>query len=85
MASNITESIDDYAKTTYASVESSHFQEPENDWEVEYTPIFMTDAMCDQLPLQGYENNVYERLKAIQKSVDPKGFFPSRTGGFKFT
>jgi hypothetical protein len=85
MARNITETIDEYAKTTYAGVESSHFQEPESDWEVEYTPIFMNDAMYDQLPLQSYENNGYERLKAIQKSVDPQGFFPSRTGGFKFT
>jgi hypothetical protein len=85
MARNITETIDEYAKTTYAGVESSHFQEPERDWEVEYTPIFMNDAMYDQLPLQSYENNGYARLKAVQKSVDPKGFFPSRAGGFKFT
>jgi hypothetical protein len=85
MARNITETIDEYAKTTYAGVESSLFQEPERDWEVEYTPIFMNDAMYDQLPLQSYENNGYARLKAVQKSVDPEGFCPSRTGGFKFT
>lgn len=82
MAINITETIDEYVKTTYANVPSTHYQAG-NLEDAEYTPIFMNDAMYDQLSLQSYENGGFAKLKAIQKSVDPEGFFPSRTGGFK--
>lgn len=84
MAMNITATIDEYAKTTYAGVPSSHYQSG-NLEEAEYDPIFLNDAMYDQMPLQSYENDGYDKLKAIQENVDPEGFFPSRTGGFKFT
>jgi hypothetical protein len=84
MAMNITATIDEYAKTTYAGVASSHYQSGDLE-EAEYDPIFLNDAMYDQLPLQSYENNAYARLKSIQKGVDPDGFFATRTGGFKFT
>ena len=84
MAQNITATIDEYAKTAYAGIPSTHYQSGDLE-EVEYSPIFYNDAMADQLSLQSYENDGYDKLKAIQKSVDPDGFFPSRTGGFKFT
>ncbi|KUJ08661.1 FAD-binding domain-containing protein [Mollisia scopiformis] len=84
MSMNITATIDEYAKTVYAGIKNTHF-EAGNLEEEEYNPIFMNDAMYDQMPLQSYENDGYIKLKAIQQSVDPTGFFPSRTGGFKFT
>lgn len=84
MAQNITATIDEYVRATYAGVENTHYQSGDLDVE-EYNPIFLNDAMYDQLTLQSYEQNGYAKLKAIQKAVDPNGFFPSRTGGFKFT
>ncbi|KAF7569057.1 GlcD FAD FMN-containing dehydrogenase [Pyrenophora tritici-repentis] len=47
-----------------------------------YLPLFMNDAMWDQPVLQSYRD--YEKFKALQKSVDPNGFFSTRSGGFKF-
>jgi hypothetical protein len=47
-----------------------------------YLPLFLNDAMYDQPVLQSYRD--YEKFKALQKSVDPNGFFSTRTGGFKF-
>jgi len=41
--------------------------------------------MFGQQPYQTYGDGSYARLKAIQKVVDPNGFFPKRTGGFKYT
>lgn len=84
MAMNITDTLDEYVRKTYAGVKSSNYKSGDLD-EAEYKPIFYNDAMYDQLPLQSYQNDGYSRLKSIQKSVDPEGFFPSRTGGFKFT
>ncbi|RDL40051.1 FAD-binding-containing protein [Venustampulla echinocandica] len=84
MAMNITATIDEYAKKTYVGVPSTHYQSGDLEG-LEYGPIFMNDATYDQKPLQTYENDGYNRLKTIQKSVDPEGFFPGRTGGFKFT
>jgi hypothetical protein len=86
MAMNITATVDEWAKATYAGIEPTNYKGPtdpaglEND---EYTAIFMNDAMYDQKPLQSYDNNGYTRLSAIQKAVDPEGFFTTRTGGFK--
>ena len=87
MAMNITATIDEYAMTTYAGVKNSHYNGGDGgDLEdAEYRPIFLNDAMYDQMPLQSYEGDNYDRLKSIQKSVDPDGFFATRTGGFKFT
>lgn len=84
MVMNITATIDEYVKTKYAGVASTHHHSGSVEVE-EFTPIFMNDAMYDQMPLQSYENDGYAKLKAIQENVDPTGFFPSRTGGFKFT
>lgn len=82
MAMNITASIDAYAKTTYAGVKNTNYKAGDIAYE-EYNPIFLNDAMYDQLPLQSYGNESYTKLKTIQKEVDPQGFFPGRTGGFK--
>ncbi|KAF8860556.1 FAD-binding domain-containing protein [Acephala macrosclerotiorum] len=84
MAMNITATIDEYAKTTYGGIPNTHYRSGDLEIE-EYNPIFMNDAMYDQMTLQSYENDGYAKLKAIQKDVDPNGFFPTRTGGFKFT
>ncbi|KIN06284.1 hypothetical protein OIDMADRAFT_155290 [Oidiodendron maius Zn] len=86
MSMNITATVEEWAKTNFAGILPSHYKGPtdhaglEN---AEYTAIFMNDAMYDQLPLQSYDNNGYARLTAIQRAVDPDGFFSTRTGGFK--
>jgi len=89
LAMNITATIDAYAETTYAGVKSSNYKGGDGNRETleeeEYNPTFLNDAMYDQTPLQSYGRSNYEKLKAIQKSVDPEGFFPGRTGGFKYT
>lgn len=84
MAMNITANIDAYVKTKYAGIARTHHGSGDPGCE-ELNPIFMNDAMYDQMTLQSYENNGYAKLKAIQQLVDPTGFFPSLTGGFKFT
>lgn len=88
MARNITATVDKWAKETYGGIESTNYKGPADPASIEqagYLPIFLNDAMYDQRPAQGYGDNGYERLKSIQKTVDPHGFFPIRTGGFKFT
>jgi hypothetical protein len=84
MAMNITEAIDEHVATKYAGVKNSNYVSG-NLVAAAQTPIFLNDAMFDQLPLQSYGKSSYNRLKGIQKAVDPKGFFPQRTGGFKYT
>lgn len=83
-AEQITSDIDSYVRTTYAGVPNTRYVEGNLTYE-EYNPLFLNDAMYDQKPAQSYGNNSYERLRAIQKNVDPNGFFPTRTGGFKYT
>jgi hypothetical protein len=83
MARDITDSILQYSKTTYAGVLPSNYESGDVD-EVSYNPIFLNDAMYDQKPLESYGQATYDRLKGIQKAYDPSGLFPSRTGGFKF-
>jgi hypothetical protein len=86
MAINITATVEEWAKTKYAGIRSSNYKGPTDQADLEnaeYTAIFLNDAMYDQLPLQSYDNNGYMRLTAIQKAVDPGGFFATRTGGFK--
>lgn len=83
MAMNITSSIDAYAQRKYAGVLNSHYKSGNVMWE-EYNPTFLNDAMYDQKPLQSYGQARYDRLKRIQKTYDPSGLFPTRTGGFKF-
>lgn len=41
--------------------------------------------MFNQDPLRSYGDVTYNKLKAIQRQRDPKGFFSQRAGGFKFT
>jgi hypothetical protein len=45
---------------------------------------FLNDAMFDQLPLQSYGGDNYERLKETQGKYDPEGLWSKRQGGFKF-
>lgn len=90
MAMNVTSTIEAYAEMQYKGVKSSNYLGKEVDAATldtqEYRPTFMNDAMFDQKPLQDYGSANYERLKSIQRSVDPHGFFGgSRQGGFKFT
>jgi hypothetical protein len=47
-----------------------------------YLPLFINDAAGDQGVFQSYRD--YEKFKALQKSVDPKGMFRTRAGGFKY-
>lgn len=84
MAQKITEDILNYSQATYPGVRNSNYQS--GDVMVEsYSPVFLNDAMYDQKPFQSYGDGTYDRLKSIQEDYDPSGFFPSRTGGFKFT
>lgn len=83
-AEQILSDIDSYVRTTYAGVPNTRYVEGNLTYE-EYNPLFLNDAMYDQQPAQSYGGNSYERLRAIQKQVDPNGFFPTRTGGFKYT
>jgi hypothetical protein len=46
-----------------------------------YLPQFLNDAAGDQPVLQSYDR--FEQLKALQRQIDPDGFF-KRMGGFKF-
>ena len=84
MARQITRSVDAYAQKTYAGVKNTHYQAGDVMTE-EYNPTFMNDAMYDQNPLKSYGRSTYERLKGIQSTYDPAGFFSGRTGGFKVT
>jgi hypothetical protein len=47
-----------------------------------YLPLFINDAAGDQPVFQSYKE--FEKLKALQRSVDPKGLFSGRAGGFKY-
>jgi hypothetical protein len=82
-AQQITSDIDTYTKTHYAGVPNTRYVEGNLTYE-EYNPLFLNDAMYDQQPAKSYGGNSYERLTAIQKEVDPNGFFSTRTGGFKY-
>lgn len=84
MARNMTTDIGTYAKTHYAGVKNSHYKAGDLMTE-EYNPIFYNDAESDQDVLRSYGNTTYQRLKSIQRSVDPSGLFSTRTGGFKYT
>ena len=85
-AQNITSSITSYAQRKYSGVKNSKSTGGRSDLErVKYNPIFMNDATHDQDPLHSYGEQAYERLKAIQRSIDPQGVFATRTYGFKFT
>jgi hypothetical protein len=47
----------------------------------EYNPLFMNDAAIDQDVFASYRDQ--RKFAAVQKSVDAKGFFSKRAGGFK--
>ena len=84
MAVNITSSITAYAETTYKGVKNTNYQSGDVMTE-EYNPLYLNDAMYDQKPLQSYGQRNFDQLKSIQQKYDPSGFFPGRTGGFKYT
>jgi hypothetical protein len=48
----------------------------------EYNPYFMNDAGLDQDVMGSYTN--VAKFSKMQKSIDPKGFFAKRAGGFKY-
>ena len=50
-----------------------------------FNPTFTNFATHDQRPLQSYGMEAYERLKEIQRSVDPEGVFVGRMDRFKYT
>lgn len=86
MARDIAATVDEWAKATFAGIQSTNYKGPTDPAgleEAQYRPIYLNDAMYDQHPLQSYGNNAYARLASIQKAVDPNGFFAGRTGGFK--
>jgi uncharacterized protein (DUF2062 family) len=84
-ATDIISNIAAYPKIIYPGMKNSNYKAG-NLLQEEYSPtVFMNDASADQKVLQGYGDATYQRLKAIQNEVDPIGFFPTRTGGFKLT
>jgi hypothetical protein len=83
IATTLANDIDIYSKTTYPDVANTRYVEGNLAYE-EYDPIYSNDCTYDQQPYQTYGGGSYARLKSIQKRVDPDGFFPGRTGGFKY-
>jgi len=80
----LTSEIPAYSKRRYPGVKNTRFAGGNLAY-AEYNPLYSNDAQFDQRPYQTYGAASYARLKAIQKNVDPLGFFPKRTGGFKYT
>jgi len=83
IAIKLANDIESYVKSKYQGVPNTRYFEGNLAYE-EYNPIFANDAMYDQAPYKTYGGRSYAKLKSIQKKVDPNGFFPGRTGGFKF-
>ena len=77
----LTTDIEVYAKTRYVGVANTRYVSGNLAYG-KYNPLYSNDAQFDQRPYQTYGGNSYARLKAIQKNVDPLGFFPKRTGMF---
>lgn len=48
----------------------------------QYLPLFMNDAAGDQDVTGSYKD--VEKFRALQRSVDPKGLFSTRAGGYKY-
>jgi len=82
-AQKITSDIESYSKAHYSGVPNTRYVAGNLTY-VEYNPLFLNDAMYDQQPATSYGDGSYARLKAIQRRVDPQGFFSTRTGGFKY-
>ncbi|KAE8449273.1 hypothetical protein EG329_008440 [Mollisiaceae sp. DMI_Dod_QoI] len=84
MITDIINNVASYVRVTYPGVKASNFQA--GDLQEEFTPaVFMNDAMYDQHVFQGYGNDTYQRLIAVQKEYDSIGFFLERTSGFKLS
>ena len=81
-ADGISGGVVDFSRRKYAGVKPTHWTSGGD--ETGYNPLFMNDAMFDQQPLQRYGQDVYAQLKQTQRKWDPKGFFSTRTGGFKY-
>lgn len=84
IATTLADDVENYAKSTYLGVPNTRYVEGNLAYE-EYDPLYSNDCMYNQQPYQTYGDGSYARLRAIQKEVDPGGFFPGRTGGFKYT
>lgn len=67
----------------YTGVTPTRYQSGDLE-EIAYAPIFMNDGMYDQPVLQSYGDGNYQRMKTIQRSVDPAGLLATRQGGFRF-
>jgi hypothetical protein len=48
-----------------------------------YNPYFMNDAGLDQHVMGSFKDMA--KFEALQKSVDPNGFFAKRAGGYKYS
>lgn len=83
IATTLADEIESYAQSTYHGVPNTRYVEGNLAYE-EYDPLYSNDCMYNQQPYQTYGDGSYTRLKSIQKAVDPDGFFPGRTGGFKY-
>ena len=79
----ITEPAQKYAEEKYSDTKPTHWKEGETA-RTNFNPFFMNDAMYNQDPQRFYGEGTYEKLREIQREVDPEGFFHERTGGFKF-
>ncbi|KAF7190653.1 putative FAD-linked oxidoreductase [Pseudocercospora fuligena] len=79
-----TQPVQDYRKQKYAGVKPTNYQSGNLEFAAS-RPLFMNDAMFNQDPLRSYPDDVYAKLKQIQRQRDPNGFFSKRTGGFKFS
>lgn len=80
---NITKGTQDYARDLYSKSKPTNYVAGDTTF-TNFNPLFLNDAMYNQLPLQSYGSETYQQLAALQKEVDPNGFFSKRTGGFKF-
>jgi hypothetical protein len=49
----------------------------------DYNPYFMNDAGPDQHVMGSFRDAM--KFEALQKSVDPTGFFAKRAGGYKYS
>lgn len=80
----IVNKVKDYQAKTYAGVKPTHYKSGDLAF-LSSNPIFMNDGMFDQQVLQSYGAATYQKMKQVQISRDPNGFFSKRQGGFKFS
>lgn len=81
IATTLASDIVKYSKNACPGVRNTRYVKGNLAYE-EYDPLYSNDCMYNQQPYQTYGDGSYARLKSIQKSVNPCGLFPGRTGGF---